>query len=213
MASRSGLSHLASLVAGVATTVAVLVGLGGLLTVGGVDVGFSVLPPESASADLGLGVTLWGGLAAIVAFAAGGWVAARFGAGDETLGGPRRGLAAGTGTLLVLAVALGLAWAAFGDAADLRSAAFEFGIIDASNAATGRNASTAIATAPQPDGTGATVADRFAEAVAASAWYVVAVLALVLTAAALGGAAGAPIRSASGEPAGAHGSAATRGAS
>ncbi|MDP9369035.1 MAG: hypothetical protein M3Q03_12275 [Chloroflexota bacterium] len=129
---------------------------------------------------------LWGGPAAILAFATSGWGAARIASARTTAGSLAVALAAGVLALLLLIVLLD---AAFGDAADFGSVERALDQTDAT-AVDGVGVPIPFAT-PAP-GAPASVdpLSRARERVIATAWYAFVGMALLPIAAALGGLAG-----------------------
>jgi hypothetical protein len=74
-----------------------------LLTILGIGIGASVLDPNRPADDVGIWATIWGALTIIVAFFAGGWVAAKTAAVGGEFGGMMNGLLVGAaGILLVI---------------------------------------------------------------------------------------------------------------
>jgi len=74
-----------------------------LLTILGIGIGASVLDPNRPTDDVGILATIWGALTIIVAFFAGGWLAAKTAAVGGEFGGMMNGLMVGAaGILLVI---------------------------------------------------------------------------------------------------------------
>lgn len=110
-----------------ATLVGVLVAVAALVVLLAVGLGVSWVALRGAPrSDQGLAALLVLGVAAVLAWAAGGWAAARL-ARPPAGRGPLRGLVAGVLALLLL---LGLGYAFLRDAVDFYSAAVALGIVD-----------------------------------------------------------------------------------
>jgi hypothetical protein len=172
---------------------AVLAGVGtavvGLALVAGLGFGIAWLASFGATrAERALAALLWFGVGAVLAFAAGGWLAARVTAGRGPGPALATGAAVGVVTLLLL---VALIEAVLGETMDFRSVGVALGLVDVA-------AGAEVVVAPVPLATpagGAALADEAAEiarrrtVTAAAYWGAVA--ALVLGAATLGGWAGA----------------------
>jgi len=87
---------LAGAVAGLATLL--------VLTVLGLAIGASAFDPDTDLSDWGTWAGVWGGLSALVAFLAGGWIAARTAAVGGSFAGLMNGLIAGATMLLALII-------------------------------------------------------------------------------------------------------------
>lgn len=79
-----------------------------LLTMLGVAIGASAFEPGADLTDWGTGAGIYGGLSALIALFAGGWVAAKSAAVDGPYAGTMNGLLAGLTTIVVLLVASSL---------------------------------------------------------------------------------------------------------
>lgn len=86
------------IIAGVATAIATFL----LLTVLGIGLGASVLEPADTAGEIGTWAAVWGAISAIIAFAVGGWIAAKTAAVDGPFAGLMNGLMAGAAGLLLI---------------------------------------------------------------------------------------------------------------
>jgi hypothetical protein len=86
------------IIAGVVTAFAVLL----FLTVLGIALGISALGGDDDPQTWGTAAGIWGGLSLLVAFFAGGWIAARAAATLSESDGPLNGFVTGAATLLLL---------------------------------------------------------------------------------------------------------------
>lgn len=85
-------------VAGVLTAIVVFL----LLTILGIALGASVLDPANTAGEIGTWAAVWGAFTAIVAFLAGGWIAARAAVVEGTFAGLLNGVTVGIAGLLLI---------------------------------------------------------------------------------------------------------------
>jgi len=170
-----------AVLAGTGTTLVALA-----LTAGaGFAIGWVILS-DATRADRALAALIWFGVCAVLAFAVGGWLAARLSAASGPGVALLTGLAVGVTAALLL---VGAIFAVLDEAMDFRSVQVALDRVDAPH--------EAAASAPVPIATPIGGVDAINEAAAiarrrtvTAGAYWAAVLALVLGAAALGGAAG-----------------------
>ena len=170
-----------AVLAGVGTTIVALA-----LTVGaGFAIGWVVLS-DATRADRALAALIWFGVCALLAFAAGGWLATRFATPSGPAATLLTGLDVGVAAALFLVAAIATV---LDEAMDFRSVQVALDLVDAPTEAAA-SAPVPIAT---PIGGGEAINEAAAIArrrtVTAGAYWA-AVLALALGAAVLGGAAG-----------------------
>ena len=173
----------AGILLGAAAVFVAAVVLVAALTGSGVAAGFSTMRSNLGTSGPQLSTTAWGGCAAIVAFAVGGWVAARVagarGAGRGALIGLVAGVVAAAAVVVVVSATLR-------PAMDFRSAVIELGAVAV--------AETDPAAGDDPGAPTIDYNHRFIEATIQAVTYLAVVLLLVLGAAAFGGIAGAAPR-------------------
>lgn len=179
MTARSLPAWAATLVGMLAAVLALVV----LLAIG-LGVGWAALRGAPRS-DLALAALLCLGVAAVLAWAAGGWAAARL-ARPPAGRGPLRGLVTGVLALLLL---LGLGYAFLRDAVDFYSAAVALGVVDAAEGSAGVPvpAATAVAAGPVRPSEPAEIAR---ERTQDSVGYAAVLVLLLLGASVLGGVLG-----------------------
>ncbi len=157
-----------------------------LLTILGFALGASVLDPANTAGEISTWAGVWGAISAVVAFAIGGWIAARTAAVDGSFAGLMNGLMVGaTGLLFIIwlsATGLGNLFGTLGSAvssvtnvaASVVPAAQDAANVDANEAgnavedATGINIDNPEAAATAVVGQVQEVADQASEAIAAA---------------------------------------------
>jgi hypothetical protein len=171
------------IVAGTITGLVTLI----LLSVLGLAVGASAFEPGTDLGDWGTAAAIWGAVSALIAFFAGGWVAAKTAAVRGSFAGAMNGLMAGAAILLVmvwltttgLTNLLGFVGANVADMAAVTAEVLDDPVDDVT--ATAEDVQEAIP--------GVTADDAFAQ-VERGAWGTVIALILALGAATLGGVLG-----------------------
>jgi len=184
------------IIAGVLTSLVTLL----LLTILGLAVGSSAFEPGTDASDWGTGAGIWGGISAILALFAGGWVAAKTAAVGGNFGGLMNGLMAGIATILLLiwltTTGLSNVLGFLGsNIADITSVASETLGVDVDEAVgtdgstTGADVDEAAADA-EATVTGAANSQETYDRVADGAWGTLIALVLAIGAAAVGGLVG-----------------------
>lgn len=181
------------IIAGLFAALSTLVVLGVL----GLAVGLTAYDPVDRGRNYGLGAGVWGGLSALIAFALGGWLAAR----TAAVGGHRNGLLNGT---MVWAVAIPLLMYSLAGAASMANAARNVSNSPNDIAASADRSGGTGRTTAGPDGTtiqqssptlsnaGSSIdRDEATRAARRAAWGTLVSLLLSLGAAAMGGHLGA----------------------
>ncbi len=173
-----------AIIAGLLTTLITL----GVLGILGVAVASSIFTTSTPKMEITRAGLLWVSTSAIVAFAAGGYVAAV--ALPVTVGAAQRGLLVGCAALVVIT---GISYAWGSSTADFRSVGIELGWI---NPAEPRRPLSPAAEEAQrtPEELQIIPPARFLEAARQTLWYVATAMVLLVGAAVLGGLAGTGIR-------------------
>ncbi len=182
MTTRWASPQLGAVVAGIVVTVVALVMFGAF----GAAVGMTVLPSGTGRTVIGMAATIWGGTSALLAFAMGGWMAAKVAVADRPSHGLLHGWLVGAGTLLIL---VALASGPLRESADFRSVAIEIGVMAEPNPSD----VPSLDLPPIPGEEGApepAPSPRFRSATVATLLYLDVLLVMVLGAAALGGVVG-----------------------
>ena len=190
------------IIAGVVTAFAVLL----FLTVLGIALGLSALGGDDGARTWGTAAGIWGGLTLLLAFFAGGWIAARSAATMSDSDGPLNGFITGAATLLLLlwlattalTGALGFFASTVSDLAGATAPAameaVEQGAVQvppaAEDAATGAAQDPAAAVPPEAQEAAGAAAQTASEAAGPGAWGTTIAIILAIAAATLGGMVG-----------------------
>ncbi|HEV2109459.1 MAG TPA: hypothetical protein VGR16_14465 [Thermomicrobiales bacterium] len=184
MKTHAGLPSWDAIIAGLLTTLTTL----GVLGILGVAVASSIFTTSTSNMEITRAALLWAGMSAIVAFAAGGYVAAV--AVPIAAGAAQRGLLVGCAALVVV---MGISFAWGSSAADFRSVGIELGWI--SPAEPERPLVPAAEEAQRmPEELQIIPPGRFLAAARQTLWYAATAMVLLVGAAILGGLAGTGAR-------------------